>query len=199
MEKIAVTGHTGFIGRNLVLKLRKLGHEVILIDKNFTPTDCDRIYHLACPATTEQIVNNTIVVMDAILDLTRKAMKISKNALFINASSFGAADINETRQGAYNVSKRCMETYLLYSGINYVNYRIPSVYGEDASPDSFIKRCVLGTAYKPKNPSQIWPISHIDDVTDALINLSDIKIEYLTLGEIYEQFTTRKRTLERNA
>jgi nucleoside-diphosphate-sugar epimerase len=153
------------------------------------------IGYLACPATTYHITNNTISVMDAILDLTRKAMNICSDALFVNASSFGAADINESKQGGYNVAKRCMEIYLSHSKINYINYRIPSVYGQDASTDSFIKRCVLGTAYKPTNSSQIWPISHVDDVVEALINLSEIKIEYITLGEIYEQFTSGKRNL----
>ena len=96
--EIAVTGHTGFIGRNLVEEFKRQGYNPILIDKNFTPVKCDRIYHLACPATTYHITNNTISVMDAILDLTRKAMNICSDALFVNASSFGAADINESKQ-----------------------------------------------------------------------------------------------------
>ena len=197
MEKIVVTGSTGFIGKKLCVELIKKGYTVIEMGYEFKRVKCDRIYHLACPSSTTKINDDPILIMNTILDKTRQAISICPEALFINASSFGALDINDTPQGAYNVSKRCMEIYLKYSGINYKNYRIPSVYGEEANSDSFIKRCVLGTAYKPKNPSQMWIISHVDDVVQALINLSEIKNEYITLGEIYEQFTFGKRNLKK--
>ena len=197
MEKIVVTGSTGFIGKKLTEKLIQNGYDVIQFSRDFKKVSCDRIYHLACPSSTSSLNENPTEIMDVIFDKTREAISICPKALFVNASSFGASDINDTKQGAYNIAKRSMEVYLKYSGIKYINYRIPSVYGEDASSDSFIKRCVLGTAYEPENPSKMWFISHVDDVTDALINLSEIKVENITLGEIYKQFTSGKRRLEK--
>lgn len=197
MEKIVVTGSTGFIGKKLTEKLIQNGYDVIQFSRDFKKVSCDRIYHLACPSSTSKLNENPKEIMDIIFDKTREAISICPDALFINASSFGAGDINDTKQGAYNIAKRSMEVYLKYSGIKYINYRIPSVYGEDASNDSFIKRCVLGTAYEPENPSKMWFISHVDDVTDALINLSEIKVENITLGEIYKQFISGKRRLEK--
>lgn len=197
MEKVAVTGYTGFIGRNLVQGLEKAGFSVLKIDRDFTPIECDRIYHLASPSTTESIHRDTLGVMDAIIDGTRKAMQVCETALFINASSKGAADINETPQGGYNVAKLCMEIYLLHSNMYHMNYRIPSVYGEGMHDSNFIKRCVDGNAYKPDTPEQAHYIAHIDEVVSALIELRDINIEKITLGEIYESFSSGRRGLHR--
>jgi len=197
--EIAVTGHTGFIGRHLVVELQRRGHHVVLIDRDFTPVSCERIYHLACPATTARIKEDTTGVMDTIMDLTRKALAIDSDAVFVNASSFGAEHIAETAQGAYNVAKRCMEIYLKHTGRECVNYRLPSVYGEDADPDSFVKRCVMGTAHKPENPDQLHAIAHVRDVVRAMADLRPVFSEAITLGEIYESFNSGRRGLHWSA
>lgn len=197
MEKAVVTGYTGFIGQNLVQGLLKRGFIVYPIGRDFKQVDCDRVYHLASPSTTERIQANPTGVMDTILDATRSALKICPTALFINASSKGAIDLAETPQGCYNVAKRCMETYIQFSGVQYMNYRIPSVYGPGMHETNFIKRCINKTAYVPQNPNQVHYIAHIDDVVDALINLTAINTEEITLGEIYESFSTGRRGLHR--
>lgn len=198
MQKIAITGYTGFIGSHLMNRLLKDGHTVYPIARNnYRNVKCDRVYHLACPSSTIDIEQRTINVMDTILDETRKALQICPSALFVNASSKGAIDINDTPQGAYNVSKRCMETYLKYSGIDYVNYRIPSVYGPGMNRMSYIQRCIDKNAYMPDEPNKMHYIAHIDDVVDALVNLTEIKTEEITLGNIYEQFNSGWRGIHR--
>jgi len=196
-KKIAVTGHSGFIGKYLVEKLLKDGNIVYPIGRNFRPVECDIIYHLACPSTTKQINENPREIMDIILDGTRRALAICPNAFFINASSYGASDIDRSPQGAYNVAKRCMEIYLEYSAgpASYINYRIPSVYGIGANPDSFIQRCVDGTAHPPQDPNIRYYISHVEDVAEALSKCTKIPVEEITLGEIYQQFGKNKRSL----
>lgn len=199
MAKVAVTGATGFIGRNLVSALLKHGDIVYPIDRSFRQVECDVVYHLACPSTTEYITKNPLEVMDTIMDGTRKALQICPSALFINASSVGAEFIDFTEQGAYNVAKRCMEIYLIHHPGNILNYRIPAVYGPDMHDDNFIKRCVDGTAYYPPNPDNPYQIAHIDDVVHALMNYEEIPIEKTTLGNIYEQFNSGRRGLHRPA
>ncbi len=199
MQKVAITGSTGFIGKHLIKQLELDGFEVIQISKNFEQVNCDRIYHLACPSTTKTITDNTIGVMDTILDSTRKAMMICPSATFINASTFGVFDIADTAQGAYNVAKRCMEIYLLHSDIDCINYRLPSVYGEGMHDDAFIMRCIKGTAYKPAQPNKLHYIAHISDVVEAMSRLDQFNTEIITLGDIYEQFTTGRRGLHRPA
>ena len=199
MEKIAVTGYTGFVGQHLVSQLLKLGHAVYPIGRENRVVECDRIYHLACYSSSKHINDQPINVMESILDGTRKAMSICPSALFVNISSMGAAeiDIADPRQRAYNIAKLCMETYLENSDIKYINYRLPSVYGEDMRNDGLIKRSSQGTATPPVDPDRIYYIAHVTDVVESLANLQSINMEQITLGQIYEQFTTRRRGLHR--
>jgi nucleoside-diphosphate-sugar epimerase len=202
MAKVAaVTGASGFIGQYLVKELKKRGFIVHEIGRDYTPVDCDIVYHLACPSTTTFINNNTQELMDIIMDGTRRAIQICPTALFVNASSVGAKDIEKSKQGAYNVAKRCMEIYLEYAlgPYGYINYRIPSVYGAGASPDSYIQRCVDGTAYLPRRPSQMHYIAHVEDVAEALASCTQIPVEEITLGQIYEQFNSGGRGIHRPA
>jgi nucleoside-diphosphate-sugar epimerase len=199
MEKVVVTGSTGFIGNKLCYELEKRGFDVIKMHHNFFQVDgCDRIYHLACPSTTEKINENPTKIMDIIFDKTRQAINICESALFINASTYGVNFIDDSKQSCYNIAKLSMEYYLKYKEVKYLNYRLPSVFGEGMHNDNFIKRCIDNRAYEPKNPEQKYFISHIDDVIDSLINLTGLKIEETTLGQIYKEFTSGKRSLSKN-
>jgi nucleoside-diphosphate-sugar epimerase len=203
MKKIAVTGSTGFIGERLVTELVRRGHIVYPIGRDFKQVDCDMVFHLACPSSTEYMNSNPRDVMDTIMDATRKALSICPNAFFINASSMGAKsiDVDNSPQTAYNIAKRCMEVYLEHSAAaaGYINYRIPSVYGPGANPDSFVQRCIDGTAYAPLNPDKLHYIAHIDDVVEALADCKQIPVEEITLGQIYELFNSGRRGLHRPA
>lgn len=194
-RRIAVTGFTGFIGTHLVEELLRKGNIVHPIGRDFKPVECDIVYHLACPSTTEFINKNPKEVMDIIIDGTRQALTICPTALFVNASSFGADNIDRSPQGAYNIAKRCMEIYLEYSAgvASYINYRIPSVYGPGAPPDSFVQRCIDGTAYKPTEPDKLHYIVHVKDLVNAMSECKQIPIEEITIGEIYEQFSTFRK------
>jgi nucleoside-diphosphate-sugar epimerase len=197
--KIAVTGYDGFIGTHLVASLLKAGHIVFPIDADYSPKEVDRIYHLACPSSSDVIQTEPIMVMNTILDKTREAMSICPTALFVNVSSIGATqiDIDEYGQKAYNIAKRCMEVYVEHSGINYINYRLPSVYGEDMRNDNLIKRCSEGRATAPADPDRMYYIGHVDDIVDTLIKLEPVRIEEITLGQIYELFNSGRRGLHR--
>lgn len=203
VKKIAVTGATGFIGTRLVELLVRRGHIVYPIDRDFRQVECDVVYHLACPSSTEYMNKHPREVMDTIMDATRKALAVCPNAFFVNASSMGAKfiDVDKSPQSAYNIAKRCMEVYLEHSAgvFGYINYRIPSVYGPGASPDSFIQRCVDGTAYKPTDPNKMHYIAHVDDVVEALADCKQIPVEEITLGQIYELFNSGRRGLHRPA
>jgi nucleoside-diphosphate-sugar epimerase len=198
---IAVTGHTGFIGSNLVHRLVRKGHTVRTIGRDFRVVDCSIIYHLACPSSTQEINSDPIGVMDAIIDITRQVVKCYPNTLIVNASSIGAAiaPVDCTAQEAYNVSKLCMEMYLQHSKVHHINYRLPSVYGYGMSDDAFIKRCIDNAAYYPEEPSKMHYIAHVDEVVDALIDLRPVELEAITLGQIYELFNSGRRGLHRPA
>ena len=198
MEKIAITGYTGFIGSHLLNELIERGHIVYPIGRTIKQVKCDIIYHLACPATTEIIEKNPIMVMNSIFDITRQAMTICPTAKFVNGSTMGVHYLDDTPQGSYNTAKRAMEIYLQHSGIDYINYRIPSVYGEGMHSSAFIKRCVDGTAYAPPQPDREYWICHISKVVEAMADLNPIPYEKTTLGSIYKDFSSGKRKLTRH-
>lgn len=199
MAKIVVTGASGFIGVRLVDALREKGHEVITYRRKFYGMNCDIIYHLACPSTTKDINKDPMNIFRAIVEGTRWALSIDQKALFVNASSMGATqtDIDSSPQLLYNLSKRLMEEYIAHDNRQFVNYRIPSVYGPNMHDDNFIKRCIDGRAYEPENRDTPYYIAHIDDVVEAMVNLTDIPIETTTLGQIYDDFTSGRRTLNK--
>ena len=200
-RRIAVTGATGFIGQLLVDGLLKKGDIVYPMGRNFRKVECDIVYHLACPGTTSFIKNNTCEIMNIIMDKTREALTICPTAVFVNASSMGAGyiDVDNSTQNAYNVAKRSMEIYLKHSNVNYINYRLPSVYGIGMNDDHFIKRCIDGRAYKPVDPEKLYYIAHVSEVVDAMVELRTIQLEEITLGTIYELFNFGRRGLHRPA
>ncbi len=186
---VAVTGHSGFIGKYLCKAILDRGWTLIKVNKSFDAVNCDRIYHLACPSSTHKINADPIDVIDTIVDGTRSAMAICPDAIFVNASSIGAKYIDEPGpQGGYNSAKRLMEIYLSLSDIEFVNYRLPSVYGDGMSKDSFIQRCIDGNAYRPKTPNKMHYIGHIDNIVSSMIEMSPLKVEEISLGDIYERF-----------
>ena len=187
---VAVTGHSGFIGKYLCDEIVNKGWKLIKIDRDMKPVKCDRIYHLACPSSTKIINENPIEIINIIVEATKKASEICKSAHFVNISSMGAADTSDnTPQGCYNTAKRLMELYLRHSDVNFSNYRLPSIYGDGMPDDTFIQKCIDGTAYKPKDPDKLHYISHVNIVIEALIDLKPLEIEEIALGDIYDRFT----------
>lgn len=195
--RIAVTGSNGFIGKHLVKQLLENGHQVIKIARHMPPEECDMIYHLACPGSTQYINEHPTEIIDIIIDGTRKALDINPIAKFVFASSYGAGDLllDKSPQLNYNVAKFLMENYLKHTGRDVTIYRLPSVYGPGMADDGFVKRCVDRTAYQPSDPDKKHYIAHVDYVVQQMANLKLVEAEEITLGEIYEEFGSGRRGL----
>jgi len=198
---VVVTGATGFIGTHLCSALKSQGHNVIEMGRYYTRVKCDRVYHLGGPSTSEYINSNPAGIIDITVDKTREALAICPDALFVYASSKGAEQltVDNTPQMGYNTAKRLMEIYLQYSGVDHKVYRLPSVYGEGMHNDMFIKRCIDGNATAPSDPDKVHYIGHVNDIVDSLVRLEPMKVEMITLGEIYESFGSGRRGLHRSA
>lgn len=198
-KRIAVTGATGFIGKHLTASLLDQGHDVIKIARHMPAVECDIIYHLACPSTTQFINSHPIEIIDIIIDGTRKALSICETADFVFASSIGAGylEIDSSPQLNYNSAKFLMEQYLKHTGRPCTIYRLPSVYGPGMSNDSFVKRCIDGNAFKPLDPEQAHYIAHVEYVAEQMSKLKTVEAESTTLGDIYEEFSSGRRGLYR--
>jgi UDP-2-acetamido-2,6-beta-L-arabino-hexul-4-ose reductase len=136
---VTVTGANGFIGRNLSLRLKERGVEVLPIVRHSSPGDLeaalsrsDAVIHLAAanrpgdPAEFMRINRDfTAKVADAVAACGRRP-------LVILASSARAAADDE-----YGLSKRAGEAAMqaLADAITLSIWRLPNVFGKWARPD----------------------------------------------------------------
>lgn len=196
--RIVVTGSSGFIGSYLCTELEVQGFEVVRMGREYVMTECDRVYHLGCPSSTEAIQHDPSGIADTIIDKTREAIRICPEAIFINASTMGVEiGSDDYAQNLYNRAKGLMEEYLVGTIPNerLYNYRIPSVYGQGMDMSGFIGRCVEGKAYRPENGNDKYIIISVNELVKSMVGLEEIKGECTTLGGVYEEFGIKGRKI----
>ena len=127
MKKILVTGGAGFIGSQLCERLLEGGDEVVCIDNLFTSRreniahllghrcfefirhdvcepwhiECDRIYHLACPASPVHYQRNPVRTIETAVLGTRNALECARSTgarLLITSTSEVYGDPEEHPQ-----------------------------------------------------------------------------------------------------
>ena len=180
---IAVTGAGGFLGSNLVLRLKEEGHKVSPITRE---SDCDVaerelaaadiIFHLAganrCMDESEYLRSNrdyTAFVANAAAEGRRKP-------LIVYSSS--AKAVEET---AYGVSKREGEDALLElarTGLATVSiWRLPNLCGKWGRPNynsvvaTFCHNAARGLPLPIDNPASPLALLYVDDLIDQWLEL----------------------------
>ena len=137
---VAVTGAAGFIGRNLVVRLREQGHEVRPLVRGSTAQDIEAaltgagvVFHLAGavrPRDPGEFAQS-VAFTDA---LTAQVARAGQRPLVIYSSSRKAAE-----QTPFGDATRACETALLRLGgrgeATVAVYRLPNVFGKWARPD----------------------------------------------------------------
>jgi UDP-glucuronate decarboxylase len=174
--KILVTGGAGFLGSHLIDRLMEQGHDVLCLDNFFTGTkrnidhwighhnfelirhditepirlECDRIYHLACPASPVHYQYNPVKTIKTNVLGTLNMLGLAKRvkARFLLASTsevYGDPDVHpqpEEYRGnvntigirsCYDEGKRVAETlafdYHRQNGVDIRVMRIFNTYG----------------------------------------------------------------------
>jgi UDP-glucuronate decarboxylase len=174
--KILVTGGAGFLGSHLIDRLMEQGHDVLCLDNFFTGTkrnidhwighhnfelirhditepirlECDRIYHLACPASPVHYQYNPVKTIKTNVVGTLNMLGLAKRvkARFLLASTsevYGDPDVHpqpEEYRGnvntigirsCYDEGKRVAETlafdYHRQNGVDIRVMRIFNTYG----------------------------------------------------------------------
>ncbi|MCB9226616.1 MAG: sugar nucleotide-binding protein [Chitinophagales bacterium] len=112
MKKILLTGHTGFIGKNVKKHLGKK-HEIIGLSRNATNNPKDIILNLATDFNTEKAINNKI---DAIIHLAAQ-------------SNVNECETNKTETHRINVDASVkLATYAFANNIPFVFASSDQVY-----------------------------------------------------------------------
>lgn len=139
---ILITGAKGFIGKNLVEKLKEnTKYNLILIDRNNSKEElingvknADFIFHLAGinrPKTDEEFFEGNKGLTEEIIEILKNN---SKNTPILITSSI-QADLDN----AYGLSKKAaeeaLESYKNDTGANVYIYRLANVFGKWCRPN----------------------------------------------------------------
>ncbi len=180
--KILVTGANGFIGKNLITKLREqTHHEIYPCDVDTTSEeldvylkDCDFVYHLA-GVNRPKDVSEFMVGNFGFLNVLLEGLKRHGNTCpIMNSSSIQAKLPNP-----YGESKKAGEDALIHYGIEtgsriYI-YRFPNAFGKWSRPN--YNSVVSTFCY---NIARNLPIQVNDDKTElTLVYIDDIVEELI--------------------
>jgi nucleoside-diphosphate-sugar epimerase len=170
MEKVLITGISGFIGAHLASRLKQDGYDVIGLDlKGDNVLECDITNRERVSEVLKEVKPSFVVHLAAFTNAARdealidRALKINfegtKNLIdafegkkFVNISTgevyFGnKVPFNEKMEvnpaSPYSAGKRKAEEYLEKSGKNFLTLRLSLVYGEGQDDGKFMPQIVM--------------------------------------------------------
>jgi len=207
MQKAVVTGAGGFIGKNLVLALRRAGVEVAGIDIDSTPEawssavrDAEVVFHLAGvnrPAHEAEFETGNVGSLQALFAALERAASAGPGRVapvVVLASSTQASHDN-----AYGRSKlaaeRALEAYAASTGRPAVIYRLPGVFGKWCRPNynsvvaTFCHNIARGLPITISDETRVVELVHVDDVVATLVTHLETRAAGLAWGEVGPVFT----------
>ncbi len=182
--RVLVTGAAGFIGRNLVERLRSGAFpdvtDILEFDRDTDPglledyaSQCDFVFHLAGvnrpqdPAEfTEGNVDLTTRLLDALRASTPRPVLLTSS-------------VQAERDNPYGVSKRgaeeAVKAYAEETGAGTYVYRLPNVFGKWSRPNyntvvaTFCHNIARDLPIEVSDPQAPLPLVYIDDVVDEFL------------------------------
>lgn len=161
--KIGITGHTGYIGSNLVKYLESKSLELIfirgdltdpsIVEKNFKLKNIETVIHLAGTFDPPfvNLMNKNVVTTFNLIDVGMK-YGLKRIIYLSSAAIYGEPNQNKSHESdtpqpntEYGLSKLCAENIIKYFStvkkLGYVILRFPGVYGKGGQGviDSFVK------------------------------------------------------------
>jgi len=203
---VAVTGANGFIGRNLVVRLRELGHETRAITRE-TPGDAARadlggadvIVHLAGAVRPRDPADfiRTQVYADWVADAIAAG---GRRPLVICASSSKANEDSDYGRSKL-ACERAMLTLAEHGAATAAIYRLPNVFGKWARPNynsaiaTFCHNLARGLPIRIDDPAAPLSLVYVDDLVDQwcgliaappcdTLFLEAARVHHATVGEV---------------
>lgn len=181
---ILVTGARGFIGKNLIVALRRMSDlEVVSIDVDSPGRElergldsCEMIFHLAGvnrPGSEEEFEAGNVGVLADVLERLERTQR--RPLIALTSSTQALLD------NPYGRSKRRAESVLLdfaaRTGAPARIFRLPGVFGKWCRPNynsvvaTFCHNVARGLPIQISDPSAKIDLIHVDDVVGSLIRL----------------------------
>lgn len=187
MTVVLVTGHQGFIGRNLITHLREEGYTCVGVDikdgkdilKCSLPS-CDAVVHLAGLAGVRQSRDNPDEYWRVNVEGSKRifdhALKWHAKILYASSSS-----VKHWYTSPYAATKKAVEAIAPEGSIGM---RFHTVYGIDSRPDMMYRMLIDDTAKYYTNHTRDF--TSINDVVCAiellLSKYSDVDAPYVDIG-----------------
>lgn len=220
--QVLVTGADGFIGRNLIIRLRETGRLSVSIFLRGTGShalsdlvaESDVVVHLAGenrPADERSFSEvNEGLTLEVCNAIRREVARSGKQMRILLASSAQAE-----RDNPYGRSKlgaeRAVQRLVTEGVASAVIYRLPGVFGKWCRPDynsvvaTFCHRIANGLPYRIDDPGAKLTLAYIDDVVEAFIaeidgssvgcsHASVAPVYSMTVGELAEQIKAFERS-----
>ncbi len=205
--KVLVTGSSGFIGKNLVVRLRELPRFAVT---EFVRGDlpealpgllaqADAVVHLAGenrPADEAAFaqVNTglTVALCDA---LAAEQQRSGRQLPLVLASSAQAERDNPYGQSKL-AAEQAVQNLCGASGHSAIVYRLPGVFGKWCKPNynsvvaTFSHNIALGLPIQINDPAARLQLVYVDDVVTSFIAALDAPEPGMTRGELTPLYTT---------
>ena len=176
---VLVTGSNGFIGKHVVLHLKRCGYEVLPYDKDDTEEllhqyikQADFIIHLAGinrPLTIEEFYDGNTNFTKKVVDVVKLYQK--KTPIIMSSSTQAALDND------YGKSKKMGEDYLFNSGLPVYVYRLHNVFGKWCRPNynsataTFCYNIAHDLPIQIRDREYVVHYNYIDDIASEFIKV----------------------------
>lgn len=201
--QILVTGAKGFVGKNLCITLKQLGHTVFEYDVENSPADlekycseCEFVFNLAGvnrPKTEEEFMKGNFGFGEELLNILKRCK--NKAPVMLSSSTQAALD------NPYGKSKRAGEelffSYAKETGANVLVYRFPNLFGKWCRPNynsavaTFCHNIANGLDITVTDRNIKLCLVYIDDLVDEMLRALEGKEtrdgDYCTVPTVYEK------------
>lgn len=216
MAKVLVSGSRGFIGRNLVEKLKEEEHQIFTFNREDSVEDLkdslkksDFIYHLAGvnrPNNDKEFevvnVGLTRIIVDILCELDKFPTIVFSSSMQANFDN------------PYGRSKKDAEDILIdyknKTGAEVYIYRLPNVFGKWAKPNynsvvaTFMYNISHGKEIRISDEKKVIELVYVEDVVEEFVSilngvkpddvLASVKPTFkITLGKLAEVIKMFKR------
>jgi len=210
--KVLVTGAQGFVGRNLVVALRRGGLDVAAIDIHDDRNallaglrDSRVVFHLAGvnrPPHDSEFITGNVGSLEAVLAAIDESLETDARKtrpLLVLASSTQAGLDNPYGRSKL-AAEQLLDTYVTRTGSSAVVYRLPGVFGKWCRPNynsvvaTFCHNIARDLPIVISNPNHVIELVHVDDVVERFMTHVDAGAAAaaggMTRGEVGPAFTT---------
>ncbi|TIC78981.1 UDP-2-acetamido-2,6-beta-L-arabino-hexul-4-ose reductase [Crenobacter intestini] len=200
---ILVTGAQGFIGKNLVTRLRELPNVVVSeFDRDDAPAtlperlaDVDAVVHLAGENRPQDVSAFAEVNTGLTVALCNAIRATGRSIPLLLASSTQAVQDNPYGHSKL-AAEQAVRLLAAETGNPVVVFRLPGVFGKWCRPNynsvvaTFCHNLARGLPIQINNPATTLQLAYVDDVVSALIAALDKPLPGVAQGVVQPEYST---------